>query len=166
MKKILFAVIAVVGMVSAQSQQWTVAEASRGSVVNKIESWTAFSSDSLASVYTAPVDVSGYDTLFVWVKGLSTNGSAKFCGAIQYGFNSGSTASMWDSSGTGIDTTNVKLETLKYITASGTKGAVYARVKLIGNGGLGTVSATQNRKDVAVSIYLVGRKRGIAQIPN
>lgn len=166
MKKIFLMMLAIVGLASAQSQTWTVSEAQRGNVVNKIESWSAFSSDSLATVYTATVDISGFDSVAVWVKGLSTNGSAKFCGAIQFGFNNSSTSTSWDSVGTGIDTTNVKLEQLKYITTPVTRGASYARIKLIGNGGLGTVSATQNRKDVAVSLYLVGRKRGYQQISN
>lgn len=166
MKNILFALTAVfvlVGSLSAQS--WTRADGARGLVVYKIENWGAFASDSLAIKYTDAVDISMMDSVLVWALTTSSNGTAKVIAGLEVGFTSGTTAANWDSIAVAIDSTGSKLETLwNPLTVTSAKGAPMARICVRGNAGLQTVSATQNRKDTKVYLYLVGRLRGYAQV--
>ena len=168
MKKLLIVMVLFVVGISYSQQAFTRIDGKRGGVLLKIENWTPFSSDSMAQVYTKPVDVSDLDSVAVWVKSTSSDGSAKWQGALLGGFTSAYATSRVgaDSLAITIDTTNVKLETMKYIGNALLRGANFLTLCVKGNAYLATVSATQNRADAIVNVYIFGRKRGYQERAN
>lgn len=167
MKKILFVLLAVVSIAASQSNRMSVIQGGRGYVLHQIVDWSGFTSDSLATLYTLPISTGSFDsTVEVWARGTSTNGSAKFRVVMQGGFVNSTTAADWDSLGVWADSTNVKLETLKRIGALNLRGSNYVRAKIYGNSDEAAPSATTNRKDTKITLYLIGRLKGYTQIAN
>lgn len=157
MKK-MFAVMAGLLIVATTltAQTPKLVGGSVGTDIYRISTWTPFSSDSLAWVYSDPLDVAAYDTLYFFVKATSVNGTPNFHVALQLGMLNSSTAANWDSTAVAVDTTNSQAEKFKYVAGKATYGAAFARLKLVGRNETGTA----NHKDDIVNLWIVGQRRG------
>jgi hypothetical protein len=151
MKKLMFVIMACVGLVSAQ----TIVDA--GGYGDRIKyyainAWTPFATDSMVVAYSDWFDISGADSVRFSNYSTSTNGSAKYYGVMMV---SAAPTVGSDSTGVCADTTSVLLEKYKSNMAIlPTYGATQARVKVKGNGYLATESATQNRCDTKIYMYI------------
>lgn len=154
----------VIGSV-AFSQKVVRLGGSQSSDVLGVLGWKAFSADSSATVYSDPFDISAYDSVDIWVADYSSWGNVNFNATLQgtpYAKNQATAttyladASSYASLGTAVDSTSAKAEVMTYVGRLGTKGAAQAKLKLVG---VGTPSATVNRTDSYINIYIVGIKR-------
>lgn len=131
--------------------QWIDAGSSDGVQIYKIENWSPFASDSSAYVSTSNLSIPACDSVVLATYPTSVNGSPKFYVTLQ---GSMGAAASFDSLGRLADTTNVKLEAMKFNSGVSTKGARIVKATLLGNPAGGAPSA-YNRKDVIVNMYLI-----------
>jgi len=168
MKKVISALAMVVLFVGlAQGQTLTRIGGSPTSDIFAITSWTGFSADSAATIYTNTFSLADYDTVMLWQKATSVNGSPNFRITLQGGFvgyAARSSNSDFDSLGLGAqaDTTTVKLETLNYMGKSPTFGAPTGRLKLSPSTYATYGGTTYNRADSIIDLFVIGIKRQYA----
>lgn len=156
MKKVIFVVMAVVGMASAQS--WTNLGSTGNGLTGlyAITAWAPFTADSVGIQVSDPLDIAGVDSIHVWSSAISATGTANLVGALQCGFASTFSTTTYDSLGAVIDTTNAKLETMNYFTAIRPNGAsrAFVRVNPKSGGTAGASGFYTARKDAILNIYL------------
>lgn len=153
MKKVIFVMLAIVGMVNAQS--WTDGGSTGNGLtaIRSLVAWTPFANDSVGIQVSNPLDISGVDSIHVWSSAISANGTAHLTGAFRAGFASTFATTTSDSLASVIDTTNSKLETLNYYSVIYPKGAAFAFVYVNPkSGGTGTGNFYTLRKDAILNI--------------
>lgn len=121
--------------------------------------WQPFAVDSGAYYKTGAISVVGYDSLFVWARGTSATGTAKFHGSYFRDFSGlTSSSAIFDSSTTAaIDTTNIKLERIANTLAAKLTGENQVKFSVEGSI-VATGGATTNPLDTKVYIYVFLKK--------
>lgn len=159
---------------SSRSQFYLIGSSNNGDLqIRALTGWQPWSADSTTNpIFSGKFSLAEYDSVSIWVASSSVNGTANWravlegspSGSILLGNTFGtnfSQANSYDSLGTAADTTNVKLERLKYIGIVGTKGAADGRIRFVKNG----AASSQTMKDTFVNVFISGKKRPYTGAP-
>ena len=121
-----------------------------------VTSWSAFASDSSATTYSVPFDISKYDSMDCYVRATSTWGVPVFTATLLVGFDNTNFTST--AVGTIADTTSVKSKVLSYVGTCPTRGAKMGKIKLVPQV-TGATTTDCNRTDDSINFILLAHRK-------